>query len=513
MMKKGVLKGNDVSAHKRAEEALKKRAHDLSERVKALDCLYGIADLVEKPRILLGEILQGTIDLIPPSWQYPEITCGRIVFEGQEYKTANFNKTDWAQFSDIVMHGDIVGAVEVYYLEEKPAIDEGPFLKEERRLINAIAERLGRIAERKRAEEELQSIKEFYQSILESIIEGVWVTDKDDKIYYANRGMGIIAGIPLEQIMGASVLKDFPESILEYFKPYYSKAKETLHPLYYDAVPIVSPAGRQSYQSGWLIPRLKDGRFDGMICTVKDVTEDKKAEEEMKRRLMKYNLEDGSLYLIQEPIPALSMEVFKDLLKVGYRGVVISRTPEEKFIKNIDGDVEFFWISESGGEKALSSKIRDIQFKLENLPRRNAILIERLDYLVFKNGFEETLSFVQHLRELAYLARHVVLLSVDPSTFAKRELRLLEKEAMEVEPMHKVKMTEKLFVILRFIYEQNSRGIKPAHKDVGLEVGISRPTVRKRIRQLVFAGYLVEVLKGNRKVLELTDKGKILLLK
>lgn len=513
MMKKGVLISNDVSTQKMAEDALKKRTHDLSERIKALNCLYGITDLVEKPGILWEEILQGTVDLIPSSWQYHEITFGRIVFEGQEYKTANFNKTDWAESSDIIMHGNIVGAVEVYYLKKKPTIDKGPFLKEERRLINAIAERLGKIAERKRAEEELQSINEFYQSILESIIEGVWVTDKDDKIYYVNSGMGIIAGIPVEQIVGAYVLKDFPENIFEYFRPYYLKTKETLHPLYYYAVPIVTPKGRQSYQSGWLIPRLKEGRFDGMICTAKDVTEDKMAEEAMKRQLMKYNLEDGSLYLIQEPIPALSMEAFKDLLKVGYRGVVISRTPEEKFIKNIDGDVKFFWMSESDEENALSSKLKDIQFKLEKLPHRTTILIDRLDYLVFKNGFNETLSFVQRLRELAYLARHVVLLSVDPSTFDKQELRLLEKEAVEVEPMHKVKMSEKLFVILKFVYGQNNRGIKPAHKDVVLEVGISRPTVRKRIRQLVFAGYLDEVLNGNCKVLGLTDKGKILLLK
>lgn len=513
MMKKSVLIGNDVSKHKRVEEALKKRAHDLSERIKALDCLYGIADLVEKPGISLGEILQGTVDLIPPSWQYPELTCGRIVFEGQEYKTANFKETDWLQSSDIVVHGDKVGVVEVYYLEEKPAIDESPIIKEQRRLINAIAERLGRIAERKWTEEELQSINKFYQSILESIIEGVWVTDKDDKIYYANRGMGIIAGIALEHVVGAYVLKDFMGSILEYLSPYYLKAKETLRPVYYDAVPIVNSSGRQSYQSGWLIPRLKDGRYDGMICTVKDVTKRKKEEEEMKRRLMKYNLEDGSLYLIQEPFPALSIEAFKDLLKVGYRGVVISRTPKEKFKKNIEGDVEFFWISESGGENALSTKIREIQCKLENLPRRKAILIERLDYLVFKNGFEITLSFVQRLRELAYLAHHVVLLSVDTSTFAKRELRLLEKETVEVEPMQKVKMSEKLFAILRFVYEQNSRGFKPTYTDVGLEVGISKPTVRTRIKQLITAGYLDVVLKGNSKVLWLSDKGKIFLLK
>lgn len=36
--------------------------------------------------------------------------------------------------------------VEVNYLKEKPESDEGPFMKEERLLIDAVAGRLGRIA-------------------------------------------------------------------------------------------------------------------------------------------------------------------------------------------------------------------------------------------------------------------------------------------------------------------------------------------------------------------------------
>jgi PAS domain S-box-containing protein len=137
--------------------------------------------------------------------------------------------------------------------------------------------------ERKREEADIIGAKDFYQTILDGIINGVWVTDKDDVIYYTNKGMGIIAGIPQEQIVGARVLDDFPESTLKFFRPYYLKTKETLQPVYYDAVPVRTPAGRQSYQSGWLIPRIKDNRFDGMICTVEDVTDRKNAEDALRK--------------------------------------------------------------------------------------------------------------------------------------------------------------------------------------------------------------------------------------
>jgi len=143
---RGILR--DVTERTRTERAL-------HERIKELSCLYGISSLVEKPGVSLEEIIQGTVDLIPPSWQYPEVTCARLTLQGKEYKTRNFRETAWRQSSDIAVAGEPAGCVEVCYLEEKPESDEGPFLKEERFLISSIAERVGRIAERRQLEEKL----------------------------------------------------------------------------------------------------------------------------------------------------------------------------------------------------------------------------------------------------------------------------------------------------------------------------------------------------------------------
>jgi len=138
------------------EKALMKQTYDLDERVKELNCLYFIYKLVEKPDISLDEIFQEVVEIIPPAWQYPEITCSRIVVADKEYKTKNFKETSWKQSSGIFVHKEQIGTLEVIYLEEKPDIHEGPFLKEERRLIDEIADRLRMIIEHKQAEDEVK---------------------------------------------------------------------------------------------------------------------------------------------------------------------------------------------------------------------------------------------------------------------------------------------------------------------------------------------------------------------
>jgi len=141
-----------------ADTGRKQTEHNLQERVKELKCLYGITEVAERPDITSDELYQEVVNLLPSSCQYPEITGARIIIDSKEFKTKNYRDTQWQQSSDIKVHGAKAGTVEVGYLEERPEIDEGPFLKEERQLIDAIAERLGRITERMRAEQRVEHL-------------------------------------------------------------------------------------------------------------------------------------------------------------------------------------------------------------------------------------------------------------------------------------------------------------------------------------------------------------------
>jgi len=156
------LAEDEVRKHRdHLKELIEQRTAALEERIKELKCLYAISTIYENRNISLEGIFQTVSDLIPPGWQYPEITCSRIIFDHNEYKTENFKKTTWKQSSKISVNGEQTGTIEVYYLEERPKMDEGPFLKEEKNLINAIAEHLGSITEHRQSQERIKaSLKE-----------------------------------------------------------------------------------------------------------------------------------------------------------------------------------------------------------------------------------------------------------------------------------------------------------------------------------------------------------------
>ena len=138
-----IAQGQDITKRKQAEEALRQRTYDLGERVKELNCLYGISELINKQLVPLEETLQEVVELIPPGWQYPEITCARINSKGQVFSTKNCKESSLKLNSDIIVGGERVGELSVGYLEERPESYEGPFLKEERNLIDAPCQAFG----------------------------------------------------------------------------------------------------------------------------------------------------------------------------------------------------------------------------------------------------------------------------------------------------------------------------------------------------------------------------------
>ncbi|MEO6719322.1 MAG: PAS domain S-box protein [Ferruginibacter sp.] len=176
----------DVTERKRADAELKRINHDIGERIKELNCLYRTSELINSPGKAIEDILQELVHIIPPSYQYPEITTARITFQGRTFESRNFSASMWKQDALIKINNENAGLVEVFYNSEMPEEDEGPFLKEEKLLINSIAEIVGSAAERKNAEALIKEQAETFQAIIENTKESIYLISPEYKLIQFN---------------------------------------------------------------------------------------------------------------------------------------------------------------------------------------------------------------------------------------------------------------------------------------------------------------------------------------
>jgi two-component system, NtrC family, sensor kinase len=133
---------------------------ELRERVKELTCMYNLASLATSSEGSADRFLQAAAELLPPAFLYPEIARARIVYGAGDYRTAGSGEPVAVQRADIVI-GDLKrGTVEVGYVEPRPELDEGPFLAEERRLLDSVAREIALTLERRQAESERARLQE-----------------------------------------------------------------------------------------------------------------------------------------------------------------------------------------------------------------------------------------------------------------------------------------------------------------------------------------------------------------
>ena len=264
------------------EEELRQLTHDLQDRVKELDCLYGLSRLDEQRDISIEQIFQGLVELIRPAWEYPEITAARIIFEGRQFKTANFRETAWSQSADIRVHGQKVGAIEVCYLQERPAIDEGPFLREETELLNALAERSGHITERRQAEGKLLD----YQAQLKSLASQLSLTEEYERRRIATElhdrisQFLVISKVKLEALRESAPSADLAKALDE-VRDCLDQVIQDTRSLTFDlSSPILYELGLEAAVAEWLVEQIQ--KKHGIASEFEDDQQPKPLDEDIR---------------------------------------------------------------------------------------------------------------------------------------------------------------------------------------------------------------------------------------
>ena len=278
----------DITRRKQAEKEKDIILHNLNERVKELSFFYSIDELIRK-NMSIEEIFERIVYVIPKSWQYPEITGSCITFGDKEYKTNNFKVTEWMQKADITVDNEKAGVVEVCYLQERSTEDEGPFLKEERKLITAIAERLGEIIEYRKAEKQMQESEKRFRSLFETAPSVIVLLSPDHRIQEFNSEAERIYGVKREDILGKDYFELFlPENIQDAVAADIEKVLKGKPSRSFENA-VITHDGSEHIMT-WNVNCLFDSenRHTGIIAIGLDITERKKAEEALQASEEKY---------------------------------------------------------------------------------------------------------------------------------------------------------------------------------------------------------------------------------
>lgn len=136
------LAGNiSLAVHNiRTRKEKEKTEYLLQERVKELSTIYHVNRILQQTELTPEDIFQKIANTLPYGWQYPEICEACISFDGKNYCTTGFKHTEYIQEKTFELVDGRQGKIEIVYTKEMPYEYEGPFLKEERALVDTIAE-------------------------------------------------------------------------------------------------------------------------------------------------------------------------------------------------------------------------------------------------------------------------------------------------------------------------------------------------------------------------------------
>jgi PAS domain S-box-containing protein len=309
-----VVTFQDTTERTLVENALWQRTITLGKRVKELNCLYNISNLLQEKDKPLPEILQGILDLLPTAWQQPDEICLCIAVDHQTFQTENYQQTNQKQQVNILLDGNPIGYIEVGYLKTYAEFDLNSFY-EEKRLIQAVAERLGQTIARIQSEERLKQAleqaerllaqSERSEQLLREVIDAspdwIFVKNLDLRYVLVNKSYAAALGMKSEEIIGrneneiARSIKQNNGKPYQGFQAFNEASKVALQgqTIHNPETHLTKLDGSTLFLDAHFIPLCDShGNIYGVLGIARDVTERKEWEhklqqwnEELERRV------------------------------------------------------------------------------------------------------------------------------------------------------------------------------------------------------------------------------------
>jgi PAS domain S-box-containing protein len=270
----------DITERKRAEDQNRLLLHDLGERIKELTALHGAARILQQEEIDILTVLHRLVSLLPPAFQYPDVTAARIRLGSNVVTTTGFSDAVPALRSEFATADGDPGVLEVVYTEDRPGEVEGPFLLEERALINTLADMLRTSYDQRQAQLALRQSEERFRAIAETIPIAILIYSSS-KIAYANPANETLTGYTSDELSRMDVWEPVHPDTREAAKARVeARLRGEVVPARFD-FKFLTKSGQVRWAYSTITSIIYQGK-PSTLSAILDITERTQAEEQLK---------------------------------------------------------------------------------------------------------------------------------------------------------------------------------------------------------------------------------------
>ncbi|MDR8390139.1 PAS domain S-box protein [Aliifodinibius sp. S!AR15-10] len=268
----------------------------LIERIKEQECLYKISNLDEQI-LTIPELLTNAVNILPRGWQYNEVAEAKIEYNGEIFTTAGYKETSWSMSAETNIRRDCPLAVKISYLTQRPIHDEGPFLKEERNLINSVINHLSLKIDKILTKEEWDEKQELLDKAYKLARIGTWEFDMQTHHLHWSPVTKEVHGFGEDYEPDVeSTINLFKKGIhREIFAKAAHDAIEHAEPFDVE-LKIISGKGDERWIRATGEPEFEDGTCTKFYGISQDVSDRRQAEEDLLLRERRFRslVQDGS---------------------------------------------------------------------------------------------------------------------------------------------------------------------------------------------------------------------------
>jgi len=369
------------------------------------------------------------------------------------------------------------------------------------------------ITKRKRAEEETIRTKEYLQNIINSASEIVISFDTNAKVTTWNKTAEFITGYNRGKVIGRSLNKldvfDNPQELLDIIKNVSSGKK--IRPD--ESILLTKDGAKRIIRFSYSALKGDEERYIGVLAIGKDITHDK----ELHGKLLK-----GNSYVIPEKNNKSSLDLFNDLTKLDYEGLLITRANPE-IVKNMitSANIQVILLNHDtlGGFENISdldgliAKIKEFCVKNTNI--NTVILLDRIDYLLTNFSFESFVKTLYQINHIVSKNKSMLLVHFDPSIVEPKQMAVIENELQPLpsQKIEDIKIEDETYDILKFIHDQNQINLLVSFKKIMGEFNIVYATLAKKLKLIENEGLIFTKRHGKFRTVYISEKGKTLLNK